>query len=149
VIEFSTTIANGYNFFGQPLAAGDHAFSASSFATKIFGVGVALEGYRGMDQPAANGDLGGITPPDPSLWFLDPLALAATPYVYLIPVGVDSMRTPPLGDAGDIRSWTVDDVAIPLPFNIGASQLANGGFYQSADSLTEPPFSARMHQAFR
>ena len=149
IIEFSTTIANGYNFFGQQLAAGDHSFSPSSFATKIFGVGAALEGYRGMDQPAANGNLGGITPPDPSLIYLDPLALAATPYVYLIPVGVDSMRSPPLGDAGDIRSWTVDDVAIPLPFNIGASQLANGGLYQSVDFLSEPLFTIRKHQAFR
>jgi hypothetical protein len=149
LIAFSTTIDNGYNLFGQPLAAGDHAFSPSSFATKIFGLGAALEGYRGMDQPAANGNIGGITPPDPNLWFLDPLALAATPYVYLIPVGVDSMRSPPLGDASDIRSWTVDDVAIPLPFNLGASQLASGGFYQSADSLSEPLFTVRMHQAFR
>ena len=39
IIEFSTTIANGYNLFGQQLSAGDHAFSPSSFATKIFGVG--------------------------------------------------------------------------------------------------------------
>jgi hypothetical protein len=149
IIEFSTTIANGYNLFGHELAAGDHAYSPSSFATKIFGVGAALEGYRGMDQPAANGNLGGVTPPDPSLWYLDPLALAATPYVYLIPVGVDSMRSPPLGDADDIRSWTVEDVAIPLPFNIGASQLSSGGFYQSADSLSEPLFTVRKHQAFR
>ncbi|MEQ1882877.1 MAG: hypothetical protein ABL878_18125, partial [Burkholderiales bacterium] len=149
IIEFSTTIANGYNLFGQPLAAGDHAFSPSSFATKIFGVGAALEGYRGMDQPAANGNIGGITPPDPNIWFLDPLALAATPYVYLIPVGVDSMRSPPLGDESGIRSWTVDDVAIPLPFNIGASQLASGGLYQSADSLSESLFTVRKHQAFR
>lgn len=149
IIEFSTTIANGYNLFGQELAAGDHSFSPSSFATKIFGVGAALEGYRGMDQPAANGNLGGLTPADPNLWYLDPLALAATPYVYLIPVGVDSMRSPPLGDADAIRSWTVNDVAIPLPFNIGASQLSNGGFYQTADSLSEPLFTIRKHQAFR
>jgi len=149
ILQFSTTIANGYNLFGQQLAAGDHAFSPSSFATKIFGVGTSLEGYRGMDQPAANGNLGGITPPDPNLWYLDPLALAATPYIYLIPVGVDSMRSPPLGDASDIRSWTVDDIAIPLPFNIGASQLSSGGFYQSADSLSEPLFTIRMQQAYR
>ena len=149
IIEFSTTIADGYNFFGQPLAAGDHSFSPSSFATKIFGVGTALEGYRGMDQPAANGGAGGTSPTDPNTWFLDPLALSATPYVYLIPVGVDSMRSPPLGDASDIRSWIVDDVAIPLPFNIGASQLANGGLYQSADFLSEPLFTVRKHQAFR
>lgn len=149
VIEFSTTIANGYNLFGQQLAAGDHAFSPSSFATKIFGVGAALEGYRGMDQPAANGNNGGNSPPDPNTSYLDPLGLAATPYVYLIPVGVDSMRSPPLGDATTIRTFQVDDVAIPLPFNIGASEFGSGGLYLSADSLSEPLFANRKHQAFR
>src|SRR5256885_11189040 len=55
---------------------------------------------------------------DPTVTFLDPMALSATPYIYLIPVGLDSMRTPPLGDKSAIRTWTVDDVSIPLPFNI-------------------------------
>jgi hypothetical protein len=149
IIEFSTTIANGYNFFGQQLAAGDHNFSPSAFATKIFGVGAALEGYIGMDEPAANSGAGGNSPPDPNISWLDPLALAATPFVYLVPVGVDSMRSPPLGDADAVRSWEVQDVAIPLPFNIGASQLANGGLYQSGNSLSEPLFGLRKHQAFR
>jgi hypothetical protein len=149
VIEFSTTIANGYNLFGQQLAAGDHAYSPSSFATKIFGVGTALEGYRGMDQPSANSGTGGTSPPDPNTSYLDPLALAATPYVYLVPVGVDSMRSPPLGDEDTVRTWEVEDVAVPLPFNIGASQLASGGLYQSANSLSEPLFTLRKHQAFR
>ncbi|HYE32573.1 MAG TPA: hypothetical protein VEH27_14180, partial [Methylomirabilota bacterium] len=54
VLEFSTTIAQGFNLFGQPLAAGDHAYSPSSFATKLFAAGVAFEGYRGMDNPSAN-----------------------------------------------------------------------------------------------
>lgn len=149
VLEFSTTIANGYNLFGQPLAAGDHNFSPSSFATKIFGVGAALEGYRGMDQPPANGGAGGNSPDDPPTWYLDPLGLAATPYIYLVPVGVDSMRTPPLGDARGIRSWLVEDVAIPLPFNVGASGFASGGLYLSGDLLSEPLFAVRRHQAFR
>lgn len=149
VIDFSTTIAGGYNLFGQKLAAGDHAFSPSSFATKIFGVGVALEGYRGMDDPNANGGQGGSSPADPDLGFLDPLALAATPYIYLIPVGVDSMRSPPLGDTSQIRTWTVDDVAVPLPFNIGASDFSTHSLQQSSDFLTEPFFAIRKHQAFR
>ncbi len=149
ILEFGTTIAKGYNLFGRDLAAGDHSFSASSFATKIFGVGVALEGYRGMDQPAANAGAGGASPPDPDGWFLDPLALSATPEVYLIPVGVDLMRTPPMSGASTVRSWMVDDVAIPLPFDIGASMLDGGAFYQSANSLTEPLFAYRQHQAFR
>lgn len=124
----------------------DVAFSPSSFATKIIGVGVDFDGYIGMDNPPANGGGGGTSPPDPTL---DPNALAATPYVYLIPVGVDSMRSPPLGDASAIRTFTVEDVAIPLPFNIGASQFASGGLYLSADSLSEPLFVNRKHQAFR
>ena len=150
VLTFSTTIADGYNLFGRELAAGDHAFTPSAFATKIFGVGVALIGYRGMDNPSANsGATGGGSPPDPNSWYLDPLALAATPYVYLIPVGVDAMRSPPLGDAGTIRTWSVEDVAIPMPFNIGQSDFSTRQIWQSSDVLTEPLFAVRKHQAFR
>ena len=153
VLEFSTTIADGLNLFGRPLAGGDHTFSPSAFATKIHAVGVALEGYRGMDNPGVNqgavGFGGGVSPADPSVPFLDPLALAATPYVYLIPVGVDSMRSPPLGDQSVVRTWSVDDVAIPMPFNIGASDFSTFPFWQSADSLSEPLFAVRKHQAFR
>jgi hypothetical protein len=153
LITFSTTIADGYNLFGRELAAGDHAFSASSFATKIFGVGVALVGYRGMDNPSLITGVisgsGGTSPSDPNSWFLDPQALSATPYVYLLPVGVDSMRSPPLGDSSAIRTWNVEDVAIPMPFNIGASDFSTLQLWQSADSLTEPLFAIRKHQAFR
>jgi hypothetical protein len=67
----------------------------------------------------------------------------------LIPVGADAMRSPPLGDEAEIRTWQVDDVAIPLPFNIGGSDFSNHKYYQSADSLTEPLFAIRKHQAFR
>ena len=148
VLAFSSTVADGYNFFGQELAAGDHSFSPSSFATKIFGVGVAFIGYRGMDNPTTSSGTG-TSPSDPSLWYLDPLALSSTPYVYLIPVGVDSMRTPPLGDTSNIRTWTVQDVAIPMPFNIGASDFSTKQLWQGNDSLTEPLFTIRKHQAFR
>jgi hypothetical protein len=140
VLTFSTTIADGCNLFGHALAAGDHAFSPSSFATKIFAVGVALEGYRGMDDPSGSSS-GSASQ--------DSLALAATPYIYLIPVGADSMRTPPLGDTSTIRTWTVEDVAIPMPFNIGSSDYSSKQLWQSADSLSEPLFATRKHQAFR
>jgi hypothetical protein len=153
VLEFSTTIADGLNLFGNALAAGDHAYSPSAFATKIFAAGVALEGYQGMDDPAANAGAvaggGGQSPPDPDLAFLDPNALAATPYIYLVPVGVDSMRSPPLGDQSEVRTWSIDDVAIPLPFNIGGSDFSTANLYQSGDSLSEQPFAIRKHQAFR
>ncbi len=151
VLEFSTSINPGENLFGRPLAAGDSAFHRSSFATKIYAAGVALEGYVGMNNPLANGSAigaaDGISPPDPI--FLNPDALAATPYVYLIPVGVDAMRSPPLGDASGIRTWDVQDVTIPMPFNIGASDFSSKKLYQTSDSLSEPLFGVRKHQAFR
>jgi hypothetical protein len=149
VLSFSTTIADGYNLFGHPLAAGDHAYSPSSFATKLFGIGVAFEGYRGMGdpEPADGATQGGAAAP--AAWFLDPQGLSATPYVYLIPVGVDSMRSPPLGDTSQIRTWNVRDLSIPMPFNIGGSEFSTKKLFQSADSLTEPLFSIRKHQAFR
>ena len=90
-----------------------------------------------------------MSPPDPSLVFLNPNALSANPYIYLVPVGVDSMRSPPLGDTSDIRTWSVNDVAIPLPFNIGGSDYSSKRLWQSDDSLTELPFTVRKHQAFR
>ncbi|MEN9576536.1 MAG: hypothetical protein RL514_4391 [Verrucomicrobiota bacterium] len=153
VIEFSTTIADGRNFFGRELAGGDHYFDPSYFATKIFSVGVAFEGYRGMDDPVANsgvvGSTGSTSPADPTANFLDPQSLAATPGIYLIPVGVDSMRSPPLGDSSAVRTWSVNDVTIPLPFNIGGSDFSTKALYQSSDSLTEPLFNLRKHPAFR
>lgn len=153
VVEFGTTIADGLNLFGRPLAAWDHAFSPTAFSTKIFAAGVSLEGYKGMDDPAANGSLvtgsAGESPGDPDLAFLDPNSMSANPYIYLIPVGVDSMRSPALGDTSVIRTWNVQDVTIPLPFNLGGSDFSSTKYWQSSDSLTEPMFSIRKHQAFR
>ena len=146
VLTFSTTITDGQNLFGQPAGPGDHAFSASSFATKIFSMGVDLDGYVGMDNPISNSGAGGTSPSDPTL---NPNGLMATPYVYLIPCGADSMRSPPLGDTSTIRTWNVDDVAIPMPYNIGASSFSQAPFYQAANSLTEPLFAVRKQQAFR
>ncbi|MCC6233163.1 MAG: hypothetical protein IT580_11005 [Verrucomicrobiales bacterium] len=153
ILEFSTTITDGLNLFGRPLAPGDHAFSTASFATKIFGIGVALEGYAGMEPPSAHDAAveaaGGESPSDPDLGFLDPDAMAANPYLYLIPVGLDSMRSPPLGDTSTVRTWSVNDIAIPLPFNLGGSEHSTAKLWQSADSLSEPLFAFRKHQPFR
>lgn len=153
ILDFQTTINDTQNLFGRARAAGDHWYSPSSFATKIFGVGIALEGYKGMDDPTANsgavGAAGATSPGDPSISFLSANALGATPYIYLIPVGVDSMRSPPLGDESAIRSWSVADVTVPLPFNIGASGFSTKKMWQSSDSLTEQLFGLRKHQAFR
>ena len=140
VLTFGTIIQAGLNLFGQPLAPGDHNYSPSLFATKIFATGVDFDGYIGMDNPVV--DNGGGSG-------LDPNALAATPYIYFIPVGADSMRSPPLGDVSTVRTWNVDDVTVPLPFNIGASGYSSAPFYTAGDSLTEPLFSVRKHEAFR
>ena len=153
VVEFGTVVADGLNLFGQPLASGDHAFSPASFATKIYSVGVVLDGYKGIDNPGANSSAvsgsGGTSPSDPSITFLDTTALSATPYVYLIPVGVDSMRSPPLGDVQTVRTWAVDDVTVPLPFNIGGSDFSTKKLYQAGDTLSEDLFAVRKHQPFR
>jgi hypothetical protein len=136
VIEFSTTINKGENVFGLPIAGGDNQFSSSSFATKIWSAGIAFEGYVGMSKSNTN-DQGGVSPDNPTPIWLDPTALAKNPYVYLIPVGRDFMRSPPLGDTSRIRSWSVNDVAVPMPFNIGNSEYSS------------KKFVIRKHQAFR
>ncbi len=59
------------------------------------------------------------------------------------------MRSPPLGDTSTIRSWSVDDLTIPLPFNISAADFSTAPMWESSESLSEPLFSIRKHQAFR
>jgi hypothetical protein len=78
-----------------------------------------------------------------------PLALSATPYAYIIPCGMDTMRAPAFGDTGVIRSWQVNDQALPLPFNLGATAFNSTQFFTAQDTLTEQPWLVRKHQAFR
>jgi hypothetical protein len=143
LISFSTTIEHGKNFFGLDFAAGDHNYTPSSYATKISSAGIVLPGYVGMD-PFAEGtpNAGG---PDAS----NPGALGATPYLYLIPCGTDSMLAPPLGDTNTIRTWNVDDQALPLPYNLGASDFNTTQFFTANGTLSEQPWILRKHQAFR
>lgn len=143
VIPFATTIQEGVNFFGWPLASGDHAYTQSNFATKIASAGVVFKGYVGMDAYATGTP--GASGPASS----DPNALSATPYVYLIPAGMDSMRAPPLGDTNTIRSWTIKDQAIPLPRNLGANLFSAHQFFTPSGSLNEAMWIPRKHGAFR
>jgi hypothetical protein len=151
VIPFQTTIATGYNFFGQPLAGGDSAYSSTSFATKIRSTGIAFKGYVGMASPSSlGGSLSGTgttTPADPYTGFADPNALSATPYIYLVAAGEDSMRSPALGDSSIVRNWTIQDQAIPLPFDIGGAELTAGAV--AGNSTLSEGFTIRKHQAFR
>ena len=144
VITFSTTIGPGVNFFGQPLAAGDHAYTPSSFATKIHAAGLVLKGYIGMD-PYAIGTPGAGGPASSN-----PDALSATPYVYLIPAGIDTLMSPPFGlHASTERSWSVKDQAIPLPFNLGQNDFSDVEFFTPDGTLNEELWIPRQHQAFR
>ena len=143
VIPFSTTIQHGKNFFGLPFAAGDHNFSPSNFATKIYSVGTVLRGYIGMDPFAAG------TPNAGSPNTSAANALGATPYIYLIPTGMDYMLAPPLGDTGSVRTFDVRDQALPLPFNLGATAFSSTQFFNANGTLSEAPWILRKHQAFR
>ncbi len=143
IIPFSTTIQHGKNFFGLDLAAGDHAYTPSNFATKIFSVGISLPGYVGMDAFAA-GEANAGAPASSAA-----NALSATPYVYLIPCGMDYMLAPPLGDTNTLRSWKVEDQALPLPFNLGANDFNATQFFTANGTLSEKPWVIRKHQAFR
>jgi len=143
VISFGSTIQHGKNFFGLPLAAGDHAYTPSSYATKIMSSGLVLKGYIGMD-PYAFGTPGAGGPATTAS-----NALSATPYVYLIPCGSDYMLAPPLGDTNTLRSWTVHDQALPLPYNLGASAFNTNNFFDANGTLSEQPWILRKHQAFR
>lgn len=143
VIPFTSTIAHGLNFFGQPLAAGDHTYTATNFATKIYSTAVVLKGYVGMDPyEFGTGDAASAASSDPD-------ALSATPYVYLIPVGLDSMLAPPLGDTSLVRSWSVKDQAMPLPFNLGQNDFSATQFFTPEGTVNEKLWITRKHQAFR
>ncbi len=140
IIPFSTTIESGKNFFGMELCGGDHVYSPSSYATLISNAGIILPGYVGMDS-----SIGGPVMDATNAASI----LSATPYVYLIPCGNDCMRAPPLGDTDTLRTWTVQDQAMPLPFNLGASSFNSTQFFNANDTLSSQPWVIRKHQAFR
>ena len=64
-----------------------------------------------------------------------------------MPAGVDSLRSP-LEKGTVVRTWSIVDQAIPLPFNISQQNYASAKTWTSSDSLTEN-FVLRQHQAFR
>ena len=140
IIPFSSSIESSKNFFGKELAAYDHAYSVSSFATVISNAGMVLSGYVGMDSAVSITE---VTDANRAY------ALSATPYVYLIPCGNDVMRAPPLGDTDTIRTWTVQDQALPLPYNLGANDFNSTQFFNATGTLSSKPWVIRKHQAFR
>ena len=136
VIPFQTVIDRNLNFFGLPKAPGDHSYSPSRFATKISAVGLVFPGYIGM----IGAD---FTPANTT----DDNSLSASPDAYVIPCGIDSMWAPTAD--GSLRSWTVQDQAIPLPYDLGGTQLSSGRYFSATGSLNEQPWITRKHEAFR
>jgi hypothetical protein len=126
VIRFRTAIEPGLNFFGQPLAAGDHAYSSSSFATRVGTAGIYLDDYPD------SGSMG----------------LATTPRAYLVPIGNDYLRLS-TGDESGVRTWSVHDTRIPTPFTLNTSNLTSPGFIPSMDGLDGAFGSPRRHADFR
>lgn len=123
VIEFSTTVNFGLNFFGWPLGANDSSYDSSQFSTRINGSGVWFQDYAS-------------------------LPLADDPRVYLIPVGADVLRPPTAGDF-TIREWQVVDQAIPVPFPISSQNLQEFDWNPLSRTLSEPSTAIRRYGRFR
>ncbi len=48
-----------------------------------------------------------------------------------------------------VRAFNVRDQALPLPFNLGATQFSATQFFNANGTLSEQPWILRKHQAFR
>jgi hypothetical protein len=123
VIPFGSTIDFRKNFFGLPLAAGDNAYDSTHFATKIRSVGVWFSNYQAT-------------------------MLANQPRVYLVPVGEDRMRVPD-GVGETIRSWTVLDQALPIPYVLSDETWMQSSWQVSTDVLGGEFFARRRFPSLR
>ncbi|MEI6655174.1 MAG: hypothetical protein WCP45_10430 [Verrucomicrobiota bacterium] len=109
VIRFPTVIEPGRNFFGQPLAAGDHNYSTANFATKIRSFGVWLDNYNAA-------------------------GLATSPRAYLVPTGNDYLRVS-TSALPTTRTWSVVEQRIPTPFTINPGNLASAGYIPTLNGV--------------
>ena len=132
VIPFHTTIEFGKNFFGKDLASGDNAYDSSRFATKIRSVGVWFNNFTNAFNLSTTSGGG----------------LANTPRVYLIPVGMDMMRIPSV-DNKTVRTWTVFDQALPVPFPLTSYDLMNPNWIPLQDSQDGSFATLRKYPALR
>lgn len=123
VIYFPTEIHAGFNFFGNLLQAGDSTYDPTIYATKIRSAGIRFEGYPG-----------GL--------------LARTPYVYLIPAGLDYM-TVPNSPKLETRAWNVVDQVIPVPHLLGPADFGRPDWIATLDSLGGIVDEVRKFSSFR
>ena len=123
VLPLSTNITSGLNYFGWPLGGGDSFYSPTNFTTKIRSIGVWFGNYSNV-------------------------GLSNTPRVYLVPVGVDVMRTPTGNDLAT-REWQVVNQSLPLPFPILQTHLDDRDFIPMNDGLRENIADIRRFADFR
>ena len=122
VITFSTTVGFGQNLFGWPLGGGDSSYDSSHFATKIASEGVWFNNYNAT-------------------------ALQHTPSVYLIPVGIDFLRTP--GEDGGTRQWKIAEQIIPVPFPLANTSLSATNWIPINDTLGNQYYAIRRYSALQ
>ena len=128
IIEFSTAINNAENFFGKTLQFGDGQFSSSDYATKIDAVGVNLVGLDQLEGGAG-----------------------VEPNIYLVPVGLDYMRSP-AGTERALLSWNVVDQVMPLPYTVGSDQLDATDWistFSGLDGTSDSTATIRRHSTLR
>jgi hypothetical protein len=123
VLYFGTEVTAGKNFFGKDLSPGDSAYDPTSFATKIRAAGIRFVGY-----PEA--------------------ALARTPYIYLIPAGMDYM-TIPNSPRLETREWQVIDQVIPVPHRASGVDFGRPDWLASVDTILIEPNEQRRYSSFR
>jgi len=118
VIQFSTEIAPGLNFFGQPLSGLDHAFSPANYATKIRSFTAAFKNY----------DAASVYDPSTAP------VLSTSPRFYLVPVGQDRQYC---SDTlyPTLRTWDVVSQRIPVPYVLNAGSLGNYTYQPTMDGL--------------
>jgi hypothetical protein len=123
VIRFPTSIEPGLNCFGLPLAAGDHNYSTANFATKIQSFGVWLDNYNAA-------------------------GLSTSPRAYLVPVGIDALRSS-TATWPVVRQWSVVEQRIPTPFIINAGNIASPNYIPNLDGVEGFFGELRRHGDFR
>jgi len=128
VLRFASDISSGNNFFGKPLSGGDHAYSTSHYATKIFSTGITFDGYKSDDIQQD---------------------LATAPRVYFIPAGMDIMRVSRTDDPNELRKWKVVEQAIPVPFPASNAMISQSGYIPLLDGLDGHYGDQRKFSDFR
>ena len=123
VISFGTEITEGLNFFGRDMGGLDSSYDSTQFATKIRSIGVWFSNY-------------------------DFLGLSNTPRIYLIPVGIDIMRSP-TGFSGRQRRFRVLDQLLPTPFPIAQDELEDPFWIPAIDAMDGSFATIRRHGRFR